>query len=215
MCQEVDIEEVLAATLPNEPVCGDEELEVLSNPLLASSPGKEVKKKEVPSSDLEVDLFAPPPYGHRATHEVRGKESLAKCPPPPLKVKGGKALRSAPPVDPPTSKRRTRSTIPSKTTPLGVGHWLTDKEPVWWLNQEVSHMEISEPRVWTVALLYIKRLLRYMQRVEPGTRVANMTWCRRHIFVGNSNDKGGLHCFVCAFDVVSGWSFSVFGFGNP
>ena len=40
-------QEVLTATLPNEPVSGDEELDVLSNPLLASPPGKEVKKKEV------------------------------------------------------------------------------------------------------------------------------------------------------------------------
>ena len=59
--QEVDVEEVLTATLPNEPVSGDEELDILSNPLLASPPGKEVKKKEVQSSDSEVDLFAPPP----------------------------------------------------------------------------------------------------------------------------------------------------------
>ena len=35
-CQEVNVEEVLTATLPNEPVSGDEELDVLSNPLLAS-----------------------------------------------------------------------------------------------------------------------------------------------------------------------------------
>ena len=47
--------------VPNEPVSGDEELDVLSNPLLASPPGKEVKKKEVQSSNSEVDLFAPPP----------------------------------------------------------------------------------------------------------------------------------------------------------
>ena len=44
-CQEVDVEEVLTATLHNEPVSGDEELGVLSNPLLAFPPGKEVKKK--------------------------------------------------------------------------------------------------------------------------------------------------------------------------
>ena len=60
-CQEVDVEEVLTATLPNEPPSSDEELDVLSNPLLASPPDKEVKKKEVQSSESEVDLFAPPP----------------------------------------------------------------------------------------------------------------------------------------------------------
>ena len=101
--QEVDVEEVLTATLPNEPVSGDEELAVLSNPLLASPPCKEVKKKEVQSSDSEVNLFAPPPT----------------APVPQKKVKGKKALPSAPPVDPPTSKRRIRSTIPSETTLWG------------------------------------------------------------------------------------------------
>ena len=46
-CQEVDIEEVLTATLPKQPVSSDEELDLLSNPLLASPPGREVRKKEV------------------------------------------------------------------------------------------------------------------------------------------------------------------------
>ena len=68
-----------------------------------------------------------------------------------------------------------------------------------WLNQELYHNEIDEPRVWSLALLYIKRLSKYMQRVESGERMANMRWCR-HIFVVNSNDKEGLHWFVCAFD---------------
>ena len=77
---------------------------------------------------------------------------------------------------------------------------MTDKDIVCWLNQELCHMEINEPRAWTLALLYIKRLSRYMLRVESGTTLANMTWCRRHLFVVNSNDKEGLHWFVCAFD---------------
>ena len=38
-----------------------------------------------------------------------------------------------------------------------------------------------------------------MRRVESGTTVDNMVWCRRHIFVVNSGDKEGLHWFVCAF----------------
>ena len=183
-CQEVDVEEVLTATLPNEPVSGDEELDVLSNPLLASPPGKEVKKKEVQSSDSEVDLFAPPPA----------------APVPKKKAKGKKVLPKAPPIDPPNPQRRTRSTIPSETTPLGVGDWLTDKDILCWLNQEVCHNEIDEPRAWTLAVIYIKRLSKYMQRVESGERMTNMRWCRRHIFVVNSNDKEGLHWFVCAFD---------------
>ena len=59
---------------------------------------------------------------------------------------------------------------------------------------------MDEPRAWTLAVLYIKRLSKYMQRVESGERMTNMRWCRRHIFVVNSNDKEGLHWFVCAFD---------------
>ena len=185
-CQEVDVEEVLTATLLNEPVSGDEELDILSNPLMGSPPGKVVKKKEVHSSNLEVDLLAPPPRAPVPEKKVKGKKALPSAP---LKVNGKKALPSAPRVDPPTSKKCTRSTIPSKTTPLWVRDWLTDKDIVCWLNQEVCHNEIDEPRAWTLPLLYIKRLSRCMQRVESGTRLDNMTWCRRHIFVVNSNDK--------------------------
>ena len=148
-CQEVDVEEVLTATLPNEPVSGDEELDVLSNPLLASPPGKEVKKKEVQSSDSEVDLFAPPPT----------------APVPKKKAKGKKVLPKAPPIDPPNPQRRTRSTIPSETTPLGVGDWLTDKDILCWLNQEVCHNEIDEPRAWTLAVIYMRNRQLYILRM--------------------------------------------------
>ena len=165
-CQEVDVEEVLTANLPNEPVSGDEQLDVLSNPLLASPPGKEVKKKEVQSSDSEVDLFAPPPAASVPQKKGEGKESLAKCTP----------------YRPSHFQKARPSTIPSETTPLGVGDWLTDKDIVCWLNQEVCHNEMDEPRAWSLALLYIKRLSRYMQRVESGERMANIRWCRRHIF---------------------------------
>ena len=211
-CQEVDVEEVLTATLRNKPVSSDKELDVLSNPLMASPPDKEVKKKEVQPCDSEVDLFAPSPTAPAPKQKVKGKKALPSAPPPPKvkgkkalptaspKVKGKKALPSAPLVDARTSKRCTQSTIPSETAPLGVGDWLTDKDIVCWLNQEVRHNEIDEPRAWTLALLYIKRLPRCMQRVESGTRLDNVTWCCRHIFVVNSNNKEGLHWFVCAFD---------------
>ena len=71
--------------------------------------------------------------------------------------------------------------------------------------QEVYHNEINEPCAWTLALLYIKRLSKYMERVESGTRLANMRWCHRHIFVVNPGDKEGLHWFVCAFDCRVRW----------
>ena len=75
---------------------------------------------------------------------------------------------------------------------------MTDKDIVCWLNQHVCHNEIDEPRAWSLALLYIKRLSEYMQRVESGERMANMRWCRSHIFVVDSDDKEGLHWFVSA-----------------
>ena len=40
-----DVEEVLTAILPKQSVSSDEELDLFSNPLLASPPGKEVEKK--------------------------------------------------------------------------------------------------------------------------------------------------------------------------
>ena len=43
-----------------------------------------------------------------------------------------------------------------------------------------------------------------------------MRWCRRHIFVVNSDDKEGLHWFVCAFD-CRGWLelFTIWVWGRP
>ena len=80
LCLEVDLEEVLIATLPNESVSGDEELDVFSNPLLASLPGKEVKKKEVQSFDSQVDLFAPPPAALVPQTKVKEKKALPTPP---------------------------------------------------------------------------------------------------------------------------------------
>ena len=94
-CQEVDVEEVLTATLPNEPMSGDEELGVFSNPLLASPPGKEVKKKEVRSSDSEVDLFAPPTTAPVPQKKVKGKKALPSAPPP--EGEGKEGLAKCPP----------------------------------------------------------------------------------------------------------------------
>ena len=110
-CQEVDVEEVLTATLPNEPVSGDEELDVFSNPLLASPPGKEVKKKEAQSSDSEVDLFVSPPTALVPHKKVKGKKALPSAPP---KVKGKKALPSAPPPPEGEGKEGLAKCIPCR-----------------------------------------------------------------------------------------------------
>ena len=52
-------------------------------------------------------------------------------------MKGEKALPGVSPVAPTTSERRTQTTIPRETDPLGVGDWLMDKDTLCWLNQEL------------------------------------------------------------------------------
>ena len=54
LCWEVDVEEVFTANVPKEHVSSDEELGLLSHPLLARPPSEGVKKKEPWSSDSEV-----------------------------------------------------------------------------------------------------------------------------------------------------------------
>ena len=41
-----------------------------------------------------------------------------------------------------------------------------DKDILCWLNQELYHVEIDEPRVWTLAVTYMKRLSMWIQMVE-------------------------------------------------
>ena len=54
-------------------------------------------------------------------------------------------------------------------------------------------MEIDEPRVWIVVVLYIKTLSKCMRIFESGTTLDNMAWCRCHIFVADTDDKEGAH----------------------
>ena len=60
----------------------DEELDLLSNPLLASPPGKEMRKKEAQSSNSEVDRFAPPPTALVPRQKEKIKKALPSAPPP-------------------------------------------------------------------------------------------------------------------------------------
>ena len=55
-------------------------------------------------------------------------------------------------------------------------------------------------RVWTLAVLYMKRPSKCKRMVESGTTPDNMAWCRCHILVVNGDDKKGSHWFVCAFN---------------
>ena len=45
-----------------------------------------------------------------------------------------------------------------------------------WLNQELCHMEVHEPRAWTLAVAEIKTLSRLMQMVESSYTLDNMAW---------------------------------------
>ena len=120
----------------------------------------------------------------RAIEEGEGKEGLAKCPP----------------CQPSHFQTAYPETHPGETTLLGVGDWLTGKDILCRLNQELCHMEIDEPHVWTLAFPYIKRLSKCMRMVESGATLDSMAWCCCHIFVVNSDDKEGSHSFVCAFN---------------
>ena len=176
-----------------------------------------MQKKEVQSFDLEVDLFAPQPTALAPQERKKGKKALPSAPPPvpQKKVEGMKTLAKCTLLDPSRSRRRTRRTIPSETTPLGVGDWLTDKDILCWLNQELCHMKIHEPRAWALAVVYIKGLSNCMRMVESGTTLGNMAWCRRHIFVVSSDDKEGLHWFVCAFNCHAQLEHFIIWVWNP
>ena len=146
--------------------------------------------------------------------KVEGKKALPSAPPPPVpqkKVKGKKALPSARPVDPPVATRCTQGTIPRETTPLGV----TDKDILCWLNQELYHMEIDEPCVWTLAVTYIKRVPRWMQMVELGSTLDDNYGLVLSPHLCGSMTKKGCTGLCVPSIVVSSWSVSLFGFGNP
>ena len=81
-------------------------------------------------------------------------------------MKGKKALPSAPSIASTASKRHTRRTIHREIDLLGMGDRLTDKDILCWLNEKLYHMEMDDPRVWTLALSYIKRSSRWTQAVE-------------------------------------------------
>ena len=54
-----------------------------------------------------------------------------------------------------------------------------------------------------------------MRKVESGTTLDNMAWCRRHIFVVNADDKGGARWFVCAFSCCVRLEFFIIWVWEP
>ena len=176
----------------------DEVLDLFSNPLLASPLGEEVKKKEVQSSYSELDLFAPPPV----------------APLPLKKVKGEKALSSVPSVAPLASKRRTRSTIPRETDPLGVGDWSEDKDILCRTKCSVA---------WK-SMHHVRGLLRLLMSREcpGGCKLLNLGHTRQHglgavatlLWSIAAAKRGNIGLCVPSI-VVSGCRVSLFGFGDP
>ena len=108
----------------------------------------------------------------------------------------------------------TRRTPVDETKPLVVGDWLSNKDIVAWQNDKLYHNEAEEPRVWTMALTYIASCLKRMRKYEDikgnNRKTVRLAWRQRHIFTVNSDDREGLHWFLCAIDCkVPVWAFKV------
>ena len=61
-------------------------------------------------------------------------------------------------------------------------------------------MGIDDPRAWTLAVHYIKRMSSKMQAAESSLPPDDMASCRYHTLVVNSDDPVGLHWLVCGMD---------------
>ena len=129
-------------------------------------------------------------------------------------AKWKKGLPNAPSIAPNASHRRTWSTIPSETGLLVEAGWLTDKVILCWLNQELYHLEIDEPRTWTPVVSCNNALYKWMHDVEFGSTPDNMV-CRSPTFLVNRDDKRDCIGLFVARIVESSWTSSYLGFGNP
>ena len=87
-----------------------------------------------------------------------------------------------------------------------------DNAILCWLTQELYHMESDEPRSWTLAVAYIKRVSQWMRMVESSSTLHSMALCCLHTFVVN---KKGCTSLCVPSIVVSGWRVSLFGCGKP
>ena len=159
---EVHFEEVLTCTLAKEPVSSNEEFDLRYNPLLAFARGRKVRKKEV--CHLELDVLVPPPTAPEPRQKVKGKKALPSPPPPPLmplkKMKGRKNMPNAPSVHPPTFQKAYSKNHPGPNNPFWIGMLVDEQGYV--MNQELSHMEINEPHMCTLAGAYIKGVSKWM-----------------------------------------------------
>ena len=112
------------------------------------------------------------------------------------------------------ARMATRRTPVAETKPLVVGDWLSDKDIVAWLNDKLYHNEVEQPRACTMAVTYIasclKRIRKYEDNKGNNHKTVGLAWRQRYIFIVNSDDREGLHWFLCAIDVkVPEWAFKV------
>ena len=108
----------------------------------------------------------------------------------------------------------TCRTLVDEAKPLVVEDWLSDKDIIAWLTHKLHRNGIREPRAWTTGVTYIVSRLNTMMKYEGSQgishTIAGLAWRRHHIFTVNSDDRKGLHWFVCAMGCkVLVWVFKV------
>ena len=189
---EVDVDSLLQATLP--PGAVEDEVDSYEAFVLASRVS-ELSNAATPEQDDVVPVLAT-------------LSNVAK----PLDAGISQEEDTTIPVAP--ARIATRRTPVDETKPLVVGDWLSDKDIVAWLNDKLYHNKVEEPRAWTMAVTYIASCLKLMRKYEDSKgnnhTTVGLAWRQRHIFLVNSDDREGLHWFLCAIDFkVQVWAFKV------
>ena len=111
------------------------------------------------------------------------------------------------------ARMATRQTPVDETKPLVVGDWLRTRTFLRGFTTSCTTMRSMSHRRAT-AVTYIVSRLKIMRKYEDSTGTNHTTVglaCRRrHIFIVISDDRKGLHWFVCAMDCrVQVWAFKV------
>ena len=189
---EVDVDSLLQATLPPGPI----EDEVHSyEAFVTVSRVSELSNAATPEHYVVVPVLATPSNVAKPSDAGISEEEDA-------------AISVA------SAWMATRRTPIDETKPLVVGDWLSDKDILAWLNDKLYHNEVEEPRAWSMAVTYIVSCLKMMRKYEDSKgnnhTTIGLAWRRRHIFIVNSDDREGLHGFLCAIDcTVTVWAFKV------
>ena len=189
---EVDVDSLLQATLPPGPA--EDEVDSYEAFVLAGRVS-EVSNAATPEQDAVLPVLA-------TTSNV-AKPLIAG-----ISEEEDAAIRVA------AARMATRRTPVDETKPLVVGDWLSDKDIVAWQDDKLYHNEVEEPRAWTMAATYIASCLKSMSKYEDSKgnnhKIVRLAWRHHHIFFVNSDDREGLHWFLCAIDgKVPVWAFKV------